>query len=225
MLRYFREQFRKRWGTWWIVDPRPIAASAPYTFFLPSEIELRELQIKDLVKLGFQSWPKSKTWDGERMWVEIVSIEKDEFYGTLANYPEDLPQLHPGKRIKFSSHHIIDFIRNSSACVAWDQVKPRQYWDRCLVENCVLYDGTLVGYLYREQPELLKNEAETKDSGWRIRGDSRWASEKELDERQTSFVALGAVLNRDDSWLHLIDEPVGSKFTRNFTSDKYNKSA
>jgi len=35
------------------------------------------------------------------------------------------------------------------------------------------------------------------------------------------YVALGAVLNQDDSWLHLIDEPVGARYMRDFRRDTY----
>lgn len=33
-----------------IMDPRPIAAEAPYSFFLPHEVELAALRVGDLVK-------------------------------------------------------------------------------------------------------------------------------------------------------------------------------
>ncbi|WP_423603110.1 immunity protein Imm33 domain-containing protein [Sphingomonas sp. MS122] len=59
------------------------------------------------------------------------------------------------------------------------------------------------------------------DSGWRIRGDYRNISDTEVDEREAAYVALGAVLNRDDSWIRLIDEPVGARFIRNWETDAF----
>jgi hypothetical protein len=223
VLSGLRDRFRRICGTWSIVDPKPIAASAPYTFFLPSENELSHLQAGDLVKLIFGGWPESRIWDSEKMWVEITSRDNDDFCGKLANEPLDPPQLQVGKPIKFSAFHIVDFIASSQNIFAFDEVKPRQYWDRCLVEDIVLYNGMPVGYLYRETPEVLEDETKYKDSGWRIRGDHHGVTEKELVERATSFVALGAVLNRDDSWVHLIDEEIGCRFTRNFLTNKYTK--
>lgn len=54
------------------------------------------------------------------------------------------------------------------------------------------------------------------DSGWRVIGDLRNVSEEDIAERKLAYVAIGAVLNRDDSWLHLVDAPVGSAFERDF---------
>lgn len=56
------------------------------------------------------------------------------------------------------------------------------------------------------------------DSGWRIRGDMRAG----LGKRKAAYVALGAVLNRDDSWLHLIDEPIGARFEKDFETGRFN---
>ena len=59
------------------------------------------------------------------------------------------------------------------------------------------------------------------DSGWRFRGRSGSESDEGMERRALSYVALGAVLNRDDSWLHLIDAPIGSAFMRNFETGEY----
>jgi hypothetical protein len=64
---------------------------------------------------------------------------------------------------------------------------------------------------------------EFPDSGWRLRGDYRGLSDDEIEARKMSYVALGAVLNRDDSWIHLIEEPVGSAFLRNFETHQYER--
>ena len=63
---------------------------------------------------------------------------------------------------------------------------------------------------------MTKEGDKFPDSGWRIRGDTRGSLTEQLRSRKAAYVALGAVLNRDDSWLHLIDEPVGARFEKNF---------
>ncbi len=42
-----------------------------------------------------------------------------------------------------------------------------------------------------------------------------------MEVRKFSYVALGAVLNRDDSWLAWIDEPVGTTLMRDFDTGRY----
>lgn len=42
-----------------------------------------------------------------------------------------------------------------------------------------------------------------------------------MSRRSVALVSLGAVLNQDDSWLDLIDAPVGSAFMRDFERDHY----
>jgi hypothetical protein len=84
------------------------------------------------------------------------------------------------------------------------------------VDQCVLDRELKVGYLYREAPDMTKEGDKFPDSGWRIRGDTRGALIKQLGSRKIAYVALGAVLNRDDSWFYSIDEPVGTRFEKDF---------
>jgi len=49
-----------------ILDPRPIAAEAPYTFFLPSPSEIAAVGKRDLVKLLFDYPHQTEKWTAER---------------------------------------------------------------------------------------------------------------------------------------------------------------
>ncbi len=95
-------------GKYRIEDPRPIAADAPYTFYLPSENELLSVAPGDLVKIIFESIPPSPQWDAERMWVIVTKVEGEELTGTLDNEPADIPQLKAGDIVQFQRWHIID---------------------------------------------------------------------------------------------------------------------
>ncbi len=43
------------------------------------------------------------------------------------------------------------------------------------------------------------------------------------DARRTRYVALGAVPNKDDSWLPYLDAPVGNALMRDFETNTYVK--
>jgi hypothetical protein len=206
---------RRLFGRYSIDDPRPIAEGAPYTFFLPSENELLALSPGDHVKLLFRGNPGGKSFDVERMWVSLTDVNGNSLTGRLDNVPYELHQLRPDD--------VIHFHRDQVISIRWDDLRAqqppssppyREYWDRCMVDRCVVDDGVPVYYLYREEDDLAGPEDEFPDSGWRIRGDYRGLTDEELAEWKADYIAIGKVLNSDDSWLPLIDEPVGSAFIR-----------
>lgn len=202
-------------------DPRPIAAEAPYTYFLPSAEELAALVPGDQVQLVFRPVSPGEKWDAERMWVTIDSVEGDRLSGRLDNEPEDNPNLHLNDIVSFAHHQVIAILWSTDR-EAMPPFSPAQrgYWERCLVDRCVIEDGVPVHYLYRDEPEATPEDG-YPDSGWCIRGDFRGLGNDEIDDRKVDFVALGLVLNRDDSWLHLIDKPIGSAFIRDWETGTF----
>lgn len=222
-LPVFADRWRRRWfGTYTIDDPRQIADSAPYTYFLPSENELLALAPGDLAKLVFRSDPPGPLFDAERMWVEINGIDGDALTGALDNSPSDMPQLKPGAAVRFKRSDVIDILWDEARAVSPPSTpKRREYWDRCLADACVVDDKAAVYYLYREAEDLTEADDAYPDSGWRIRGDYRNISEAELEAREVRYLALGVVLNADDSWLHLIDAPIGSAFIRDGETNEF----
>jgi hypothetical protein len=205
-----------------ILDPRPIAASAKYTYYLPPEDRLNAVAAGHSVQIVLRAIPPSEKWDAERIWLKVVLTGPGWVEGILDSDPSDMPLLRPGTTIRAPSTHIINVMFDDpkkEAALKADM--RREHWERCLVDRGVL-DGVLpVHYLYREQPNMTRDGDEFPDSGWRIRGDLRTASDEELRAREVAYVALGAVLNRDDSWIHLIDEPIGSAYERDFERRVY----
>jgi uncharacterized protein YegJ (DUF2314 family) len=45
---------------------------------------------------------------GERMWVNVSSVNKRHLVGTLSNQPLGIPRLTYGDEIKFKRDHVID---------------------------------------------------------------------------------------------------------------------
>lgn len=209
---------RRLFGRYELDDPRLIRKEARYTYYLPSEVQLKAASAGDHVQLLFRSVPPGLKYGVERMWVEVVSVENTNLTGKLLNKPFDMPQLKVGAAIHFQRFHIIDI--TSDRPLPEDPPR-REYWDRCMVDRCVLDRSEPVYYIYREEPDLMEDDDEYADSGWRIRGDYRHISDDELQARKAAYVALGAVLNTDDSWLHLIDSPIDTAFIRNFETGEY----
>lgn len=199
-----------------------LAAESPYTFFIPSRAQREAVDVGDLAKLVFEYQWEVKQFGAERMWVKVCAREGAGYVGMLDNRPFE-EGLEEGMIVNFGPEHIV--------AIEWDdearcppEEPHREYWQRCYVDRCVLSDGVPVEYIYREEPETPDEDGKDPDSGWRIRGRESGDPEDSLDKRKISYVALGVVLNRDDSFLPLIDAPVGSAFARNFESGEYEPS-
>lgn len=209
-----------------ILDPRSVAGPGnKYTYFLPGPGRIEAIGNGDLVKVWMRAIPASDKWDSERMWVRVISISPDWLEGILESDPSDMPGVTRGATIRMPPTYVMDVIFQNNDVEATLPPDPRrEFWERCLVDQAVL-DGELpVHLIWREEPSLTRDEDEYADSGWRIRGDMRGISDEQLRERKIAYVALGAVLNRDDAWLDLIDEPVGVAYEKDFDRDKFVRS-
>ena len=189
--------------SWRLLDAAQIAAGSKYTFYRPSDASIGKIAVGETVKLIFEfdnddpSEPSA-----ERMWVLVDAIDgQGHFRGRLDNEPYWIKDLQPDDRIEFRDIHIINTEHDDDDNIV------RKYLPRCFVTSRVLYDGERIGRLWREEPE------QENDSGWRIiAGDE--TQEYMDDSDNVAYVSLGAVLNRDDSVLSLLDAPVGSSFER-----------
>jgi hypothetical protein len=202
-------------------DPRPIRASAPYTYYLPSAAQIAAVAEADIVQLLFTYTHDTAEYGVERMWVTVISAAGDDLLGTLSNEPyEATAPLHLGDIVAFARHHIID-IQWYKPETAPEAAVYREYWDRCFVDDCVLNGEEPVEYLYREEPDPVEEGETYPDSGWRIRGRMGPSTDAEIEARAFSYIALGKVLNVDDSWLAYIDAPIGTRLMRNFVTGLY----
>lgn len=208
-------------STFTLLDPRPVAKNARYTFFLPSPAELSAVGVGDMVKLTFEYIHKTDEWPIERMWVTIKNVDANGLIGRLANQPfEKTSSLKVDDAVRFQLRHILT-IQWAHPEAAPPPREYREHWERCLVDESVLNGSEPVEYIYREEPDMQEDGDKYPDSGWRIRGRVGEASNEESSAGKPQYVAIGAVLNRDDSWLSLIDAPIGSCFMRNFSTGIY----
>ncbi len=203
-------------------DADEAAAESPYTFFIPPREERVAVAPGDLVKIGFEYEWETEEYGGERMWVRVTEKTGLQFAGSLENEPFE-KGLESGLVVNFGVEHILDIVW-SDPDTHPPTPKHAEYWDRCLVDACVVHDGVPVEFIYREEPDLAGEGDKYPNSGWRIRGRNGDLRADPIDDRKVEYLALGAVLNRDDSFLELLDQPIGSAFMRNFETGRYDPS-
>ena len=82
----------------------------PNKFEIPSNEEINNLQIGDMVKLLFLFWEYDKPEKGivscERMWVTIQTINENSLTGVLENMPTTSETLKPLDTIEFNREHV-----------------------------------------------------------------------------------------------------------------------
>lgn len=194
--------------TWYLENVRDIAKESPYTFYVPSDELIKMLKVGDIVKLVFVSTiqQENNPFSSERIWVEITQVNGNNFVGTLDNKPFVIQDLNLGDEVSFQACHIIDWYDDELV----DPVPPLDnYWDRCYTTWAILYDKTeSVNYIYRTKPD------NDEDSGWKILSGNE-TQEYINSTHNVQFVALGSLLNIDDSFIHLLSSDIGTAFKRN----------
>lgn len=191
--------------SWFLVDADELVSQYKYTFYKTPRNLIGKVSVGEVVKLIFRFESDDPEAPGaERMWVLVDEIgQGGTFKGRLDNDPKYIQELKAGDPISFSACHIINTEHDDDDN---DNLVER-YIKRCFVTNRVLNDGMRAGYLYREEPD------EEKDSGWRITANDE-SDEYMDDSKNCAYVSLGAVLSKDNSFIHLLDSPIGSAFIR-----------
>ncbi|NNU15667.1 DUF2185 domain-containing protein [Parvularcula sp. ZS-1/3] len=181
---------------------------------------MAKVGVGDRVQLIFPPIEPDGEVPTERMWVKVTARSGADLEGVLDNNPDKLVSVSFGDAIGFSEWHIIS-VMYADGEQAPLQGQSDSYFKLCLVDSCVLDGSKLIHFLYREEPDQDFTTRRAVDSGWRIRGDYRDESDDEIDQREAQIVALGRVLNRDDTWLELINEPIGARFIRDWERNTF----
>lgn len=83
------------------------AKEFPRTFLCPSDREIQQLKVGDLVRLIFVFDIRTEdNWRGERMWVEISEITGKKYKGFLTNQPVYIKELNLGDSVAFGAENI-----------------------------------------------------------------------------------------------------------------------
>lgn len=187
---------------------------------MPFDVELAALRTGDGVQAIFRQTEGGTKYSAERLWVLIERIENDIVFGLLDNDPADMTLIEAGMPVAVPLTHVIS--------TAFSEANPRpetpnrpNFWNRCMVDACVVEGRSHADYVYREEPDMRRDGDDYEDSGWRIRGTDAAIAEDQQRDDAPLYIAIGKVLNADDRWLHLIDSPVGSAFQWNAQTQDY----
>lgn len=191
--------------TWRLIDPRPSLRAHPYTFFVPSDGEINALEQGDLVKMMFEVTQGDET-PVERMWVRFHERDPEGCIGRLDNVPYQIQGLAAGDVITFQPWHITE-VQELRVDDAQDE---ERMFARCHVDPHVL-DGTApIQRMVRRKRRWYEPRriARYPDTGWYI------YSDRKLPARAMKYVAIGVVLNADDSPLSHLRSDFGTRLKR-----------
>lgn len=196
-----------------LVDPRPIRAENPHSFYLPCQERLDAISIGDRVKLIFEP---THGGPSERMWVLVGSARPgdDELGGILMNQPAFIEDLMITMPVAFRRHHVIDIETTRADDPEETNRQPEGIFARCLMDARVYRDEIPAVRLVRDAAQPADFPRHPGDhafgwGGWRIEGEGfEPGMETEIG---TPVIALRHKDATDFS--HLLAASEGSAFT------------
>ena len=182
----------------------------PYTFYKPSDGVLGKLKIGDVVKLVVDyKMPGGDVTTAESISVEIIVLGGEKYTGRLLSKPDCVEGV--GPLVEFEGRNIIDTSYLDNKCGELGR-----YAQHCKVANGVFYEYEKIFLLKRAPPD------KDRDSGWTMLGENDFGEFID-DPYEMALVSIGAVLNIEDTFIHLLDEPIGSEFLWDKTKNSFVK--
>ena len=202
-----------------IEDPRPMAEKFRYHCALPSEECLNAIRQGDsvTVKISLPNTVQLATSSNKNVSFEVLSVTSDSFKG-LMRIPPDWPASDSDILIELPKWavKVVEFADPAYKHLA--ELPRDKYPDWCLIhtwgdrlEELRLTDAE---FLYREKPKTSPENETRPDSGWRVSRYSRPMADEDVYLDRVRYVPICVALDVDDSWLYLIDKPIGSAFKR-----------
>jgi hypothetical protein len=210
-----------------IYDPRPTCAVAPYYYPLPSAECLAAIGNGDEVEV------KAADFEGETTRIRVVSADAESIQGTVKHTSliaamDGFPD--PGI-IQVPKTHIVEVhfaTPNKHARKA--RIRPRRCLELCVADETLMWRDNPILYVYRDRPFQVRKGTTYPDSGWRI-----LCIDEEMNISAASlrhivgyhllrYADIGNALVWDDSWIHLIDQPIGSAFVSNPATGFFSKA-
>jgi len=206
---YFRCKESGKVMTWKLDNAVELHKKSPYTFYLPSEQIVQQLQAGDKVKLIFMSETVLENgYEGERMWVEIMERAGNDFKGKLVNQPFYLDSLQYGDIIHFSSIHIC----NTQLDDPYSKEMDFYFENKITVSNDVLARNEF-NFMLRFEPN------DESDLGW-VFFSGYEQDDFNTDPDNFQVISVGKMLNIDDSILEFLHDSIPCAYEREAASRK-----
>jgi hypothetical protein len=214
-----------------IEDPRPWAGKLPYSHALPGEECLNAIGKGDSVTV------EVSLRKGLRPVMELNGDVSFEVLSVSSEFIEGRMQI-PAERPISDSDIVVRIPKWAIKDVSFADPKHEhlaelpcdKYPGWCLLDMCGMPLGVAgtyavdACYIYREEPKILPDNETRTDRGWRISHHARPMENEDIYQEKVLYVPTCFALDMDDSWLPLIDSPIGSAFKKNLRTGSFKKA-
>ncbi|OIN58446.1 DUF2185 domain-containing protein [Arsenicibacter rosenii] len=86
----------------------------------------------------------------------------------------------------------------------------------CLSSDKIVVEGLVIGYMYREEPEIAE------DNGWRFFSGTE-SDDYINDAQNLAYYSVNTIANYDPSIIPYLESPIGSEFMRIEGTNQFEK--